>query len=156
TTFAPSAANSRQQARPIPAPAPVMIATLSRSCTRALLTLDNCTRTAFLKTHAAGWNQHSSIHHQSRSGNEGGPIAGKEGDGGSNLFRPSHPAESVHAIACGQDLLRIGIQAGGPAQHRSIDSARANTIHANILFRVIERHGSHQSEQCVLGGDVSG
>src|SRR5208282_3231890 len=156
TTFAPSVANNRQQARPMPAPAPVMIATLSCSCTNALLSLCSGARTALLKSHAACWHQHSPIHHQRRSCNERRPITGKKGDRGSNLFRLSHAAQSVHAIASGQNLFRIGVQVGSPAQHRCIDGAWANAVHANVLLRVIERHGPHQSEQCMLGGNVRG
>src|SRR5258708_11332025 len=114
TTFAPSAANNRQQARPMPAPAPVMMATLSFNCTHALLSPGGGARTALLKTHATRWHQHSSIYHQRRSRNERSPVTGKKGDRRSNLFRFSHPAQSVHAIARGQDLLRIGIQVGSP------------------------------------------
>src|SRR5450756_762477 len=156
TIFAPSAANSRQQARPMPAPAPVMIATLSRSCTHALLTLGSGARTALLKPHATRWHQHSSIYHQRRSRNERSPITGKKRYRGCNLLWLSHPAQRVHAIACGQDFLRVSVKVGGPAQHRSVDGARANTVHANVLLRVIKRHGPHQSKQRMLGGNVSG
>src|SRR5450631_227988 len=156
TTFAPSAANSRQQARPMPAPAPVMIATLSCSCTHALLTLGSGARAALLKTHATRWHQHSSIYHQRRSRNKRSPITGKKGYRGCNLFRLSHPAQRVHAITRGQHFLRVSVKVGGPAQHRSVDGARANTVHANVLLRVIKRHGPHQTEQCMFRGNVSG
>src|ERR1039457_460675 len=94
--------DAARQAHSMPVPTPATIVILSWSCTHAPLSLGSGPPAALLKTHAAGGHQHSPIHHQRRSGDEGGPIAGEKRDRRRNFFRLSHPTQSVHAIAGGE------------------------------------------------------
>src|SRR5438105_462777 len=64
------------------------------------------------------------------------------------------PGAKKHFVACLDHSIRIVIERSRPAKHRSIDCAWANTVHADVVFRIIERHGTHESQRSVLAYHV--
>src|SRR5215475_4256515 len=62
----------------------------------------------------------------------------------------------MDAIASLQHLFGIRIESHRPAQHGRVDGAGTDAVHAYAFLRVVECHGTGETEQAVLGSYISG